>query len=59
MTSYGQDGRGSIPGKGIKFFLFTASKPALGPIQSAIQKVLGSFPRGKAAEGWRWSLTSI
>jgi hypothetical protein len=30
-TGYGIDGRGSISGKGKRFFFFTASRPALGP----------------------------
>jgi hypothetical protein len=49
-TSYGLDGRGSIPGKGKIFLFFTAPRPALGPTQPHIQWVPRAISPGKERE---------
>jgi hypothetical protein len=48
---YGLDGRGSISGR-VKVFLFsTASRPALGPTRSRIQRIPGTFFPGVKRPG--------
>jgi hypothetical protein len=46
-TSYGLDGRGSIPEKSKIFLFSTASKPALGPTQPPIQWLPGVSSPGR------------
>jgi hypothetical protein len=50
-TGYGLDGQVSIPSSGRDFFFSTASRPALGPIQTPSQSVSGAFSPGMKRPG--------
>jgi len=54
-TRYGLEGQG-IKSRWWRDFPHP-SRPALGPTQSSIQRVLGPLPGGKAAGAWRWPPT--
>jgi hypothetical protein len=43
---YGTEGQGRFPGRGKVFLFSTASRPALGPKQPAIQRVPGALSAG-------------
>jgi hypothetical protein len=54
VSSYGLDGRGSIPGRGERIFPLTSvSKPILRPTQPPVQWVLGVLPPGAKARPGR------
>jgi hypothetical protein len=57
-TSYGHDGRGSIPGRSSIFSHSVQTGSGAHPVCYPMGTG-GSFPLGKAAEAWSWPLTSI
>jgi hypothetical protein len=50
-TGYGLDSLGSIPDRNKVFLFSTTSRPALGPTQSPVQLVPGTFSPGVKRSG--------